>query len=138
MDRLHVHQVLDLLRPLIGHTGTLFDQLFIITDLYLLPLTADHQIIVLSPLVGEPDIEPEVPVDDLLKIDPAHIIPPGGYILEVDLLMLPVLHRELCPGAGIFSQHPAVQRDRIFPYPDHIDLILHMIKIILSLVLLHP
>ena len=30
MDRLHIHQILDLLHPLVGNTGALADQLLVV------------------------------------------------------------------------------------------------------------
>ena len=107
-DRLHVHQVFDLLHPFVGHTGPLFDQSLIILDPGFPVVAPDHQIIVLSPFIGKLDIKSKVPVIHLAVIDLAHIIPPGRNVLERYQTAVLVLHLERRLGLRRLPDDPAV------------------------------
>jgi len=64
----YVYQILDLSYALIGHTGSLSDQFFIIFDLCLSAVTADQQPVTCSPLIRLLDIITLFPVDLLSLI----------------------------------------------------------------------
>ena len=57
MDRFHVHQIFDLFHALVGNTGSLGDQFFIIFNADFASLAFCDQIIIFSALIRELDIK---------------------------------------------------------------------------------
>ena len=108
MDRLHIHQILDLLHPLVGNTGTLADQLLVVFDLDFSSVTADHQIIIFSPLIGKLDVKSKILIISFSIINLADIVSPGGHIAEFHRLSFPVSHLEFRHRFRRFSDDPAI------------------------------
>ena len=75
-----------------GHAGAFCDQLLIILDPDPPSVPADHQIIVLPPLIRKLDIKAQILVHGLFKVDLAHIVPPGGHVSEIQGPVAPVLY----------------------------------------------
>ena len=130
MDGFHIHQIPDFLQPLVGHAGPPGNQRLIITDPCLSAIAADHQPVIPPPLIGELDVESEIPVIGLSIIDLAYVVPPGGHIPELHRLALGVQHRELRHRIRRLPDDPAVELYRIFPDPDYIYIMLHFVPLL--------
>ena len=94
VDCFHVHQILDLFHALMGHTGSLCDQFFIIFDLCLSAVTADQQPVTFSPLIRKLDIKTKFPIDHFLKINLAYIISSGRDHFAFHRLVMFILYPE--------------------------------------------
>lgn len=125
MDGFHVHQIPDLLHPLVGHAGPLLDQRLVVFNPDPSVVAEDHQIIIPSPFIWKLDVKSEIPVIHLPVINLAHVIPPGGHIFKFDRLVVPILHPELWLGPRGLSYDPAIKLYGIFPDPDHVYIMLH-------------
>ena len=126
MDRFHVHQIFDLFHALVGNTGSLGDQFFIIFDLCLSAITADQQPVTFSSLIWKLDIKAKFLIDHFLKIDLAYIISSGRNHFALHRLVMFILYPESDLALRGLSQSPSVQCNGIFTDTDHIHFILHL------------
>ena len=108
MDRLHIHQIFDLLFSFMCHTGALGDQLFVVFDANLSSIAHDHQIVVVSALVRKLDIKAKIFFYGLFEINLAHIVSSGGHIFMFNRIVIRILNLKTDLRLRCFTNGPAV------------------------------
>ena len=131
-DGFHIHQILYLLHLLVGDAAALCDQLLVVLYADSAPLPADHQVVLLPPLVGKLDVKAKLPIQDASKIDLAYIVPPGGHILMIQMAVVSILHVVGDLRVRRLSDGPSVQLYGIFAYSHYIYIKFHALSPVLS------
>ncbi len=93
---LHIHQVMDFFQTLMSHTGTFFNQPFIIFDSGHLVVTLNQKPVAAPSLIGKLNIKTKVPVINLFIINLAHVIPAGRHMPELNRLFLLIQNLKRC------------------------------------------
>ena len=124
---LHVHQIADLLHPLVRHTAALADQFFIIFNADFASLAFCDQIIIFSALIRELDIKSKLFFYRSPKINLADVVAAGRHILKPDRLMCPIFNLIGDLRFRRLSDRPAIELNRIFTNPNYIDITFHAV-----------